>query len=472
MILISKGTGNASANSQTLYNMISTILKSGIVFITMPIFTRLLGSVQYGEYSIYVSWLSILGCFMGLNVKSSLGTGVLFFGKRYKDFRSSVLLEGTVACICTAIILILVFKPINGIVKYPIALYILLIAESIGQYVTEFINFAWVYEKKAKYNMIMASSIVILTSVFSIILICNWSWDRDYLFVGRVIGTAFPQMLIAAAVLFGVLKKYPAGYNEEYWKYGLHFGIPMVVHLFSQQILVQSDRIMMKNMDVNGSDIGIYSFFYTYVAILTTILGALNNSWCPFLYDELKAKSYVQLGKRIGYYVEIFTCLSLGFLLVSREVTYFFANSEYWGGIDIIPLFVIVAYTMFFYQFAVNYEIYNARTKYVAIGTSISALSNIILNYFLIKKIGMYGAGLATLLSYIILAILHTVLVKKWKYERYPLSYKNVWIGGFAVLIGCILFYVLANFILIRWFMAVLIGMYLIFSVYKRKTIF
>ena len=105
---ISKNEKNkATANSQTFYNLLSTILRSGVVFITMPIFTRLLGTAQYGEYSIYVSWLSILGCFMGINVKSSLGTGILAFENDYKRFRSSVLLEGTIASAGISLLLIL-----------------------------------------------------------------------------------------------------------------------------------------------------------------------------------------------------------------------------------------------------------------------------------------------------------------------------------------------------------------------------
>ena len=472
MGFIDKSRKGESANTQTFYNMVSTILKSGVVFITMPVFTRLLGSAQYGEYSIYVSWLSILGCFMGINVKSSLGTGIIAFDNNYKKFRSSVLLEGTIVCIGMSLVLMILYRPINEFLKYPFFLFIILIFEAIAQFITDFASFAWVYEKKAKYNMLFASFLIVITSTLSIALIWFWNWDRNYLFVGRVIGTAVPHIVIAVVVWWIMTREYTPKYNKEYWNYGIHFGLPMVIHLFSQQILVQSDRIMMKSMGVSGSDIGIYSFYYTFVGILTTILGALNNSWTPFLYEDLKDRKYSGLNQRVRYYVEVFTCLAIGFLMISREASYIFANSEYWTGIEIIPVFVLVAYTMYFYQFAVNYEIFNAKTKYVAIGTSIAAITNVILNYVLIRVYGMYGAGIATLLSYIVLAIIHTVLVINWKYERYPLSYRSVWIGFITVIIGCVVFCALRNHVLIRWIIAILDGIFLILSIYKRKTIF
>ena len=41
--------------------------------------------------------------------------------------------------------------------------------------------------------------------------------------------------------------------------------------------------------------IGIYSLFYTISSVLVTILGALNNSWCPFYYDDEKNIIYNQI---------------------------------------------------------------------------------------------------------------------------------------------------------------------------------
>ena len=85
-------------NSQFIFNFISTTIRSGVTFLTMPIFTRLLGAEQYGKYSIYISWLTICACLMGLNVGSALGTGVYQYRDSYKTFRTSLLIEGTLGC--------------------------------------------------------------------------------------------------------------------------------------------------------------------------------------------------------------------------------------------------------------------------------------------------------------------------------------------------------------------------------------
>lgn len=460
------------ANTQTFYNFLSTMLRSGIMFITMPIFTRILGTEQYGLYSIYASWLTIFVCFMGMNVKSGLGTGLYKFKDDYPKFRSSTLVEGSLISAVIIIVAVLIYPLIKSIFGYPIFIFTILLFEAFAQFILDFANLAWIYEKKAASNMLVSIATLVLTSVLSIALIMMWNGDHDTLYYGRVIGTALPQVAIAIFVWAYIFKQQPYGFNKEYWKYSFLFGVPLVFHMLSQQILGQSDRLMMKWFGTGSGQIGIYSFYYSFVTILTTILNALNNSWCPFLYDDLAKRNYKVLDKKIGNYVQIFTVLCLGFLLVSREVMKIFANEEYWSGVNLIPILVLVTYCTYFYQFGVNYEFFNSRPRVVAIGTVVAAISNIILNSILIPPYGMFGAAIATLISYAILAAMHTIVVKTWKLEKYPLTYKPVVLGLLLVLIGCVVFYVAKDLMVIRWGLGVALGVYLVLSVYKRKTIF
>ena len=458
-------------NSQTFFNFLSTVISSGVAFLTMPIFTRLLGAEQYGLYAIYHAWLTILICFMGLSVNSGLGTGYYKFKERYLDFRSSTQLEGTFFGLLMIIILLACYPIIQPVFGYSWFLFIILLLHTFATFITNFSGSAWVFEKHAAKNMVVAIVLLTSTSLLSIVLLLKWNFETP-LFYARALGAALPHILLAIIVWILLFHEHPGKINKEYWRYSFFFGIPMVFHLLSHQVLGQSDRLMMQWMHVDGSQIGIYSFFYTFVAILTTILNALNTSWCPFLYDDLSKKEYQKINKRIVHYVQIFTIMCVGFLLVSREVMKFFANSEYWSGAPLVPILVTSVYCTFFYQFGVNYEFFNSKPRYVAIGTIIAAACNIVLNYIMIPVWGMYGAAFATLCSYLILALIHTLVVKTWRLTRYPLTYKPVLIGLVLVVLGCFAYEFMEEMVLIRWIMAVIIGLFLIWSIYKRKTIF
>ena len=62
-----------SANVRSgLWYTICSFVQKGISFITVPIFTRLLTTEQYGVVSIYYSWQSVLVVFCTLNLFSGV----------------------------------------------------------------------------------------------------------------------------------------------------------------------------------------------------------------------------------------------------------------------------------------------------------------------------------------------------------------------------------------------------------------
>lgn len=461
-----------SANAQTVYNFIGTVVRTGVSIITMPIFTRLLGASQYGKYNVYLSWFNVLSCIIALGCGQGIATGMYAFKDDYKRFRSSILLGGTCMSLITTVIGISIYSFLSVYFKLPFFVFVILFLESIASFILGFCNNAWIYEKKAASNMIISLLIVLSTTVLSLFLIIKWPGHSDDLYLARVLGVAIPNIIVAFIVWPILFFERPTGYNKKYWVYSFSFGVPILFHLLSHQILTSSDRLMMGSFKITDAEIGIYSFFYTIVSMLSVILNALNNSWVPFLYEDLDKRDYSNLNNRISNYVQVFTILTCGFVLLSREVTMLFGDSEYWSGTPVIPILVIVVYCTFMYQFPVNYEFFKGKPTIIAIGTIIAAIENIILNIVLIPRFGMYGASIATLISYITLVIVHVTIVNVWKEERYPLNQKSVIFGLLAVLSACIVFYVFDKLWIIRWLLGLVIGIYLLVSVRKRRSIF
>lgn len=447
-------------------------MRTGFGFFTMPLFTRLLGAEQYGMYSIYVSWMGILVAFMGFGCGQGIATGMYRFKKDYPRFRTSIMVGGTVISAAMLCGILLFRKPILKLLVYPLWLLLILFFESFAQYILGFASGAWIYEKQAARNMIMSTVSLAAGTTCSVVLLVYWPSDMGEKYIGRVIGTALPNILLAIVIWFYIFKQQPAGYNKTYWKYSLGFGVPLIFNTLSQQILAQSDRVMMQKIGTSATEIGIYSFFYSFVAILTTILNALNTSWCPFLYDELDQKAYDRLNLKTVNYVHIFTVTMCGFILLSREVAKFFVDQEYWAGLPLIPILAISVYVTFIYQFAVNYELFKAKPQIVAVGTAGASVINIVLNMILIPRYGMYGAAIATLISYGALAVIHLWIVTHWEIERYPLKLYPLFSSLAPVIIVSAIYYVCADFWVVRWVLGIALGVYEAFLVWKRKTIF
>ena len=409
---------------------------------------------------------------MGLSVNSCIATGRLKFKEDYCSFRSSVLAEGTSVSILLFALGLLLYGPINKINKLPITIYVLLLAEAFASFVCSYVTTCWIQEKEARTHFYVGLGRLILTTALSIVLLLNWNDKWGELYYGRVFGMAVPQIMVAVVLWVYIFKAKPVFYKKECWTYGIAFGLPMIFHTLSQQILTQSDKIMMDKEGTLGTEIGIYSFFYCFTSILLILRAALNNAWEPFYYEELDQKDYKKLNKKIYNFCQIFAALCCGFLILSREVVKLIVNDEFWIGMPILPVFVVMFYTIFIYQFYAFFEVYNAQPKIIAFGTCITALVNIMLNALLIPRYGMYGAAFASLSSYTILAIAHFTIVHLWKLQKYPLTSKPLFGGLVIVLLFCGLYFALKDLWIIRWLLGASIAIYLLFSIYKRKTIF
>ena len=458
-----------SSNAVTLLNMLSTFILQGVVFLTTPIFTRLLGSEQYGEYSLFNSWVLILTCVMGLSMHSSIGTGYYHFGKNYKDFRNSILFTSIVISLLEVVVVLLLGALFlshdfaNGIIM-------LVCISAFSHYVVNFAQTSFIYEKKAVENFVLSVSLSIISVSLSIAMILLANENLKY--YARALSVSIVYFIAAFLLIFLFLKSKKPSLNREYIKYGIVVGSPIIFHALSQNVLSQSDRVMMQMFGISNSEIGIYSLFYSFTMLLSVILIALNNSWTPFYYDDLSNEKWKELESKCNHYVELFTVLSVGFVLLSREVSYLMGDKTYMSGINVIPILVFAVYFTFMYQFPVNFEFYHKKTKIIAVGTVLSGLLNIVLNAVFIPVWGMYGAAFATSISYLLLFMAHVIIVSKMKTHKYHLKYRVFIPGLLALFFSVIVFFAAADFWYLRWGVAFLIGFWELRRIYIRKAIF
>lgn len=457
-------------NKIAILNILSTILLQGIVFFTTPIFTRMLGSSQFGLYSVFHSWVLIFTCVMGFSVNSALGTGLYEFRQNYLKFRSSVLLFGTIICVVEVFLMILFRNELAIMLGYNSWLVVMMGVTAFSQFVINYAQSSFIYEKKAEINFALSVFLAVFSVLLSIFLIMQC--DKSVKYVARIKGIAITYGIVAFVVWLFIFCKKPTNLNKIYCEYAIKFGFPIVFHSLAHNVLSQSDRVMMQMMAVSSAEIGIYSLYYSMSSALGTLLNALNTTWCPFYFDDIDGKRWENLYKKSKNYIELFTVLTVGFLLLSREVSYLMGNQEYWKGINVLPIIVVSVYFTFMYQFPVNYEFFYKKTKVIAAGTVGSALLNIVLNALFIPLWGMYGAAIATALSYLALFFLHYFIVTHMKNGHFHLHISVFLPGIIMVLGGTIAFYVLGSWWSIRWGLGAIIGVLELSRIWKRKSIF
>lgn len=463
----------SKTNSQAIYNILSQIILNGTNFILIMLFTRYLTTDNYGIVSIYQAYVLFFAILVGLNVQGSIGPAFVHIDKTQRNnYLASVFLLALLSFFIFIAIIFVFLKPLSNFAQLTPALLILMVAHSFGVFCFNFASIKYVYLRKSQYSCLLAILLAVSMIVFSWLgIIGSKSFLPQY--TARILGLSIPYIICAIYVTTTIfIKGNPFMNIKGFWNFCLPICLPLIFHGISQVILSQTDKIMLQKILADNSAVGLYSFIVTFVHILNSIYIALNNTWVPLYYEYTKERQISLILRRAKRYNNLFTILVVGFMLVSPEVVMIFADPAYWNGIYIIPLVVLSIYFMFLYSFAVNFEIYHKKTKLIAVGTTAAAVANIILNTMFIPYFGIFGAAMATLISYFLLFIFHEISARTIKNEKYPFKQSFFIKNILIVFLFSILFSIFRNNWEIRWILAIVVGFYLIFDIYKNKTLF
>lgn len=457
-------------NKVTAFNIASTVILQGLAFFSGPIFSSTLGTENYGIASVYLTWVQLASTVFSLQAGGTIAVARVNFSEdEQQGYQSSVLSLATISYMIFSVLTIIGLLLARKWIQIQMPMVILGLLHSWGLYCVGVMNSKFTFEFKANKNFILSVIVSSLTIGLSIVLINLFPDKINYW--GRIIGQSSVYFIVGCIMFVYMIKTGKKLYNKVYWKFTLPISIPTIFHLLASIVLAQSDRVMLQGM-LGNSAAGIYSLAATFGMVLNTLWTAFNNSWVPFYYEYTRLGAIEEMKKHEKNYIELFTILSMGFMLLAREVFHIYANKSFWNGTDFIPLFAIGYYFVFLYSFPVNFEFYHKKTQTIAIGTTVSSIINVVLNYLLIKAIGIQGAVIATVVSYGFQFLFHYFCAKHINSKEFPFKLKEFVPSLVIVILTYTIYMFTREYWIIRWIIGMILGVYLLLKIIKRKEIF
>ncbi|WP_349671671.1 flippase [Lacrimispora sp.] len=393
----------------SIWFTICSIMQKGIVLLTTPIFTRLLTTDQYGVYTIYQSWYQIIAIFATLNMYMGVyNNGVTKFPNDKNRYTSTLLGLSTVITVLIFIVFAININWWSDLLDLtPLllgALFVQLLFDTAFQYWAAFQRYSYNYRPLVGVTIIIA----IISPLLGIILVLISSHKAE----ARILSFLIVQSCVGIICYIYIMVKGRRFYLRKYWKYALVFSLPLIPHYLSGTILNQADRLMIASM-VGKSEAAIYSVAYTVAMMMTVITNAINSSFIPYSFKELKRNSYQRIRKSSEFLLLLVAILCILAMIFCPEIISVFASEEYSDAIWVMPPIAASVFFMFLYTLFGNIEFYYEKTKFVAISSCLSAVINIILNSIFIRIYGYYAAGYTTLVCYILYSLMHYLFYKK-----------------------------------------------------------
>ena len=444
--------------------IIGNYLLKGITFLSAPIFTRLLTTEEYGNFGAYFSYESIFYIILGLALHSSITNAKYEYKEKFNEYVSSlILLSGISTCIWL-IAANIFYDSYSGMLGLSRAIVNILIFHCFGSAMFQLFN-SYVSLSYSVKSYLMLTSVNALSnmgvSIVLILTVCKG--DR---LMGRILGAALPVILIAGYICYYFFKKSRPWINRQYWKYALRYSLPIIPHGISQVILASFDRIMIKGM-IGAAEAGLYSFAGTINSIVVVVSTSLDKVWKPWFYEKMDAKDYKPIRKNASNYMFGLAVFIAMVIMVIPELIRILGAREYWSTTACIVPVVIGGYFSFIYTIPVYVEYFYKKTKYIALGSMLAAVLNIVLNYFFIPRYGYIAAAYTTLVTYFLYYVFHYLLAKKIHGSSLVPTVDFVCSCLFVCIAGGMAM-LLEGEIVIRWFIEIGIGVFGLYWAEKK----
>lgn len=407
--LIKKYSKMSSAVRTSIWFTVCNFLQRGTALITVPIFTRLLTTEEYGICNVYFAWIEIFLLFTSLKIPyEGLNNGLIRYEKDKDGYTSSMMGLIMVMTAFTGVVYALFHKWIDQITGLSSFIMMLM-------FIQLFFNpplMLWTNRERFdfKYRLPVIITLVstILNPVIAVLAVLNTSYRAEARIIASVAVQSFFGMMLVGVLFY----KGRTFFKKEYWNFALRFNLPLLFFYLSQMILNQSDRIMINYF--NGSEkAAIYSVAYSAATIMQLLVSAVNGSFNPWMYRKLKSKKY----QDIKYTVTVICILVAGATMAlsafAPDLIHILATREYDQAIWIIPPVSTSVFFIFLYMLFANVEMYYGENKGISIISIICSVSNLVLNAIFIPIYGYMAAGWTTLFCYMLLTVLHYILMKR-----------------------------------------------------------
>ncbi|UPK49060.1 polysaccharide biosynthesis C-terminal domain-containing protein [Bacillus sp. H8-1] len=407
-----------------MIKMILSYLPSVVVPTLVSLFTTILygnymNPEDYGEYNIFITTISIIYTLLF----SFVATSSLRYYNSYstKNERYKIVSTYTITALILLGVLLVVMLPFKRIES-------LIVVGCIGSiaFYNIYSNLLRASDNKIGFNIVRIS--VPIGTLF-IVLYLAWksSLNSNTAIFSLYIPMGITTVIISLTYFKKGLIRIGGSFSRPLLKESLIYGIPLAFSGLLNIGLSSSDRYLI-NYFLGSKDVGIYSFAYRIAELsMVNVTMVIMLALYPQLVKEYdkngKIKAQELLNKYLVlHFIAIIPVVALIILYVDELMKVIFP--AYKEGIPIIKLTVIGTFFFTISNYTDKVFQLTRNTREILIILLISGIVNFLLNIAFIPFIGVQGAVLATVFSYILYIVLS--IIKSNKYMKIQFPFKKL----------------------------------------------
>ena len=274
------------------------------------------------------------------------------------------------------------------------------------------LNYFRIRENARAFVTLTVARVVVRTAAIVFFIAVLKQGAIGYFKAEAIIASVFALVYIAI-----ISRYYVARFNRAAFTDACRFAVPYVPGIAGAWVMHQSDRIFIARY-ASLSDVGVFSISDRIASVVSIIDLAFKNAYLPYYFktasDHPHREAVSQLKTFNDAYLQVMMFLAFAIILLSQEVTVIFLDEQYSGASSLISPLVIG-----FWIASVSSTIFGTAMqqskKTIAdsgFGLAASGVS-LVLNYYLIRSMGVPGAVVSRIASALFLIGLAYFYVRK-----------------------------------------------------------
>ncbi|HRH26073.1 MAG TPA: flippase [Candidatus Paceibacterota bacterium] len=386
--------------NNTSWLFIGRLTNMVVGFIATTYVIRTLGPESYGTVSYILSFAGLGSVLANLGIDQILSRELLVQKENRGTLLGTAFIIKTTGAVVSTLLLITTSIAIDNS-----AFLTLLIAfMSFSYFFSAFgvFNTLFQVDVRSKYPSLLSIWVVLILSVLKIIVVFSG------LPIEFIIGVFFIEPILYAV---GLVFLYVKHYSRHIYKLSFDMNIAKIFIKESWPLILSSafiviysriDQVMLKNM-VNETSVGFYDSAVRIAELWYFIPGILGSALFPAMVNaHLTDTSIYTLRMKRLYFLLwwLGIAISASVFVLAPFIIHTLYGPAYDMSILVLRIYVCATIPIFLAMIIQQHLVTKGLTRVTFFMTFLGMVANIVLNIFLIPRYGIYGAAVATLVSY------------------------------------------------------------------------
>jgi len=391
-----------------------SIITKLIPFFTLPILTHILSIEDYGLWTLFLAALMFSSPVVGFMQRSQVSRK---FYNTSKIKLAQIIYNIFILSLINAVIFFSILNIVGFFVESPLLNFqnfLILSLASLFKSIIDVTTTVYRFLNKAfsfGFVELMSQGLIYVIGLSLIFIFSN---DWAYLLYGLLVS----YFLISLYCLYSLFKLelINTSFSIDDIKSSFKICFPLIPHAVGATVIATSDKFIIENL-LSLESVAIYSTGYMLGSSSQLVIESINKVWSPYVYKQLSdlnyAKKIALIRTTYLFYLGL-PLLSLVSALVAKIYLDTFLPEEYSDAGVIIYLAAFATIFRGFYVFLFPYINHIGKTHIFMYSTTISAIVNLVLTYFLLIELGLVGAVIATGVAFFIQFVIILLYTNKY----------------------------------------------------------